>query len=158
MTSKISSFRELLAVRPDLGPVTVAAIDPDSAHGRKKGKALDDLAGVEKEVFSLQDRLWAERKQAVLVVLQGTDTSGKDGTIKHVMSGLNPQGVHAHSFKEPTPEERRHEFLWRIRRQVPAPGMIGIFNRSQYEDVLIARVDGLAPPDVRSEERRVGKE
>jgi PPK2 family polyphosphate:nucleotide phosphotransferase len=134
--------------RPDLGPVTVADIDPDSTYGLERPRARRQLAKAEEEIASLQDRLWAERKQAVLVVLQGMDTSGKDGTIKHVMSGLNPQGVRVASFKEPTPEERRHDFLWRIRRQVPGPGLVGIFNRSHYEDVLVARVDGLASPEV----------
>src|SRR5437868_10137563 len=145
MASRISSFRDLLRVRPDVEPFTVAAIDSADTHGVKKKRAGRELPEVQDEIFSLQDRLWAEKKQGVLVVLQGMDTSGKDGTIKHVMSRLNPQGVHVHTFKQPTPEERRHDFLWRVRRQVPELGMIGIFNRSQYEDVLVARVDNLAP-------------
>jgi PPK2 family polyphosphate:nucleotide phosphotransferase len=83
-----------------------------------------------------------------LVVLQGPDAAGKDGTISHVFTGINPQGARVASFKEPTGEELAHDFLWRIHRQVPRAGEIGIFNRSHYEDVLVARVDKLAPPSV----------
>jgi PPK2 family polyphosphate:nucleotide phosphotransferase len=82
------------------------------------------------------------------VVLQAMDTGGKDGTITHVIGDLNPQGVNITSFKQPTPEERRHGFLWRIRRSLPEAGVVGIFNRSHYEDVLIARVHALADPKV----------
>jgi PPK2 family polyphosphate:nucleotide phosphotransferase len=84
----------------------------------------------------------------VLIVLQGMDTSGKDGTIRHALQGLNPQGVRIVSFKTPTPNERRHDFLWRVKRQLPGPGEIVIFNRSHYEDVLIAKVRQLASPEV----------
>jgi len=96
----------------------------------------------------LQERLFAENKRSVLVVLQAMDTGGKDGAITHVIGDLNPQGVHITSFKQPTPEERRHGFLWRIRRSLPEAGVVGIFNRSHYEDVLIARVHALADPKV----------
>jgi PPK2 family polyphosphate:nucleotide phosphotransferase len=90
----------------------------------------------------LQERLYAEGSRAVLVVLQGTDTSGKDGTIRHVMSGVNPQGCIVTSFKTPTPLEKAHDFLWRIHAACPPRGCIGIFNRSHYEDALITRVHG----------------
>jgi PPK2 family polyphosphate:nucleotide phosphotransferase len=130
------------------GPAVLAAIDPGDTHGIKKGRARSRLEAISEELKELQERLWAERKRSVLVVLQGMDTSGKDGTVEHVMGGLNPQGVRVQSFKAPTPEELRHDFLWRIRRAVPEPGLIGIFNRSHYEDVLVARVDGLAAADV----------
>ena len=123
----------------------LGAVDPGDTRGVKKKHALERLPRAQAELDDLQERLWAEQRRAVLVVLQGTDTSGKDGTVEHVMSGLNPQGVHVHAFKQPTPQELRHDFLWRVRRQVPGPGVIGIFNRSHYEDVLIARVAGLAP-------------
>jgi PPK2 family polyphosphate:nucleotide phosphotransferase len=103
-------------------------------------------------MFNLQERLFAEHKRSVLVVLQAMDTGGKDGTITHVIGNLNPQGVSISDFKKPTPEEKRHGFLWRIRRALPEPGDIGIFNRSQYEDVLIARVHALV--DLRVIERR----
>lgn len=92
------------------------------------------------ELFRLQERLYAESQQGLLVVLQARDAGGKDGTIKHVFRGLNPQGVRVTSFKQPTAQELAHDFLWRIHRAVPSRGMIGIFNRSHYEDVLVTRV------------------
>jgi len=98
--------------------------------------------------MALQECLYAERKRSVLIVLQGMDTSGKDGTVRHALRGLNPQGVRIVSFKTPTPAELRHDFLWRVRRQLPRPGGIVIFNRSHYEDVLIAKVRELALPRV----------
>jgi PPK2 family polyphosphate:nucleotide phosphotransferase len=98
--------------------------------------------------MALQDRLYAEGKRSVLIVLQGMDTSGKDGTVRHALRGLNPQGVRIVSFKAPSASERRHDFLWRIQRALPKPGEIVIFNRSHYEDVLIAKVKALASPEV----------
>jgi len=92
------------------------------------------------KISKLQVRLYAERKQAVLIVLQGMDASGKDGVIKKVLNGINPQGCRVYSFKKPTEEEMGHDFLWRIHKVVPEKGMIHIFNRSHYEDVLIQRV------------------
>jgi PPK2 family polyphosphate:nucleotide phosphotransferase len=92
------------------------------------------------ELVEAQDLLYASARYALLVELQGRDASGKDGVIKHAMSGLNPQGCEVHPFKQPTPEERAHDFLWRARRVTPARGRIGIFNRSYYEDVLVVRV------------------
>ena len=100
------------------------------------------------ELADLQARLWAEQRRSVLVVLQAMDAGGKDGTIRSVFSGVNPQGVRVASFKAPTPEELRHDFLWRIHRQVPAGGEIGIFNRSHYEDVLVVRVEEIVPEPV----------
>ncbi|MHB8438746.1 MAG: PPK2 family polyphosphate kinase [Acidimicrobiales bacterium] len=96
----------------------------------------------------LQDRLWAESSRAVLVVLQGTDASGKDGTVKHVFTGVNPQGVRVVSFKEPSTREASHDFLWRVHAHAPGAGEIAIFNRSHYEDVLVARVHGLVAEHV----------
>src|SRR5262245_24172521 len=96
----------------------------------------------------LQDRFYAEHQRALLVVLQGMDTSGKDGTIKHVMRGVNPLGCSAWSFKAPVGEELDHDFLWRFKRAMPRYGHIGVFNRSYYEDVLIVRVHELVPPKV----------
>lgn len=127
-------------------------VDPDSAPGLKRKRAEKELAEMHAHLFSLQERLWAEQKRSVLIVLQGMDTSGKDGTIVHVMGALNPEGVVITTFKAPTPEEKRHGFLWRIRKRLPEPGVIGIFNRSHYEDVLIARVHALA--DLKVIERR----
>ena len=97
---------------------------------------------------SLQERLYAEGTRSVLVVLQGLDASGKDGTIRHVFTGVNPQGCRVTSFKAPTPVELAHDFLWRVHAECPARGMIGIFNRSHYEDVVTVGVLGLAPEEV----------
>jgi PPK2 family polyphosphate:nucleotide phosphotransferase len=101
-----------------------------------------------KRLEGVQERLYAESTRSVLLVLQGMDTSGKDGTVKHVFSGVNPAGVRMIAFKQPTPEERKHAFLWRIRRALPRPGELGIFNRSHYEDVLVVRVHSLVPEPV----------
>jgi PPK2 family polyphosphate:nucleotide phosphotransferase len=128
----------------------MADIDPASQPGLKGGRqrALRDAKTHQAALFNLHERLYAERKRSVLVVLQAMDTGGKDGTVTHVVGHLNPQGVLISSFKAPTPEEKRRGFLWRIRRRLPSPGDIGIFNRSHYEDVLIARVHNLAAPEV----------
>ncbi len=142
------SVRRLLRARPARGRVDLDAIDPSQTSGAKRNQADEWLLADEEHVMLLQDRLYAERKRSVLILLQGMDTSGKDGTIRHALRGLNPQGVRIASFKAPTASERRHDFLWRIRRALPGPGEIVIFNRSQYEDVLIARVKGLAPAKV----------
>jgi PPK2 family polyphosphate:nucleotide phosphotransferase len=93
-------------------------------------------------------RLWAENRRAILLVLQGMDTSGKDGTIRKVTTGMNPMGFRITAFKQPTPEESRHDFLWRIHRPAPPYGEIGVFNRSHYEDVVIVRVHKLVPKSV----------
>jgi PPK2 family polyphosphate:nucleotide phosphotransferase len=149
-----TAIRDLLRAGPDF---RMADVDPDSRPGLSGGKrkAQRDIEKHQDVLFELHQRLYAEHKRSLLVVLQGMDTSGKDGTVTHVMRNFNPQGVLITAFKAPTPEERRHGFLWRIRRRVPAPGDSGIFNRSHYEDVLVARVHGLAPPAVI--ERRYGQ-
>ena len=98
-------------------------------------------------LIELHYLLYAEHKKSVLIVLQGMDTAGKDGTIRHVFSGVNPQGCQVYSFKEPSVEELNHDFLWRIHNKVPASGNIGIFNRSHYEDVLVTRVNELIPKE-----------
>ncbi|QJX46673.1 polyphosphate kinase [Hymenobacter taeanensis] len=112
-------------------------------HSINKEQANRQLKRMRQELIELQDRLYAENRQSVLVVLQGMDASGKDGLIRRVFSGINPQGVQVHSFKEPTAEELAHDFLWRVHQQTPRRGMIQVFNRSHYEDVLITRVAGL---------------
>jgi PPK2 family polyphosphate:nucleotide phosphotransferase len=120
--------------------------DPAATHGWKKDDRMEqELAKSIERLDALQYVMYAERKHALLVVLQGMDGAGKDGTIRHVMTGLNPQGCRVTSFKVPTPEEASHDFLWRIHRAVPQLGDIGIFNRSHYEDVLITRVHNLVP-------------
>ena len=96
----------------------------------------------------LQDRLWAEGKHKVLVVLQGIDAAGKDGTLRHVMGAFNPQGCPVTAFKVPSPEELAHDYLWRVHRRVPSAGEIGVFNRSHYEDVLVVRVHDIVPRKV----------
>lgn len=131
--------------RPDLD-----GIDPAGTPGAPRSK--DDLEeATEALVFTLadlQNRLWAESRRSVLLVLQALDAGGKDGTIRKVFTGVNPQGVQVSSFKVPTHHELAHDFLWRIHARVPARGEIGVFNRSHYEDVLVARVEDLVPEGV----------
>ena len=118
----------------------------DFEGGKKEGLAqLEKLNG---KLDVLQELLYAEHKHKVLIVLQAMDTGGKDGTIRHVFEGVNPAGVRVASFKAPTPEELKHNYLWRIRKQVPNQGEMVIFNRSHYEDVLVVRVHNLVPPEV----------
>ncbi len=114
----------------------------------KHGDAEKKFEQLGHELSELQELLAAAQQHAILVVLQGMDTSGKDGTIRHVFSQANPQGCKVYSFKEPTPEELRHDFLWRIHKAAPGLGDMGIFNRSQYEDVLVVRVHNLVPEEV----------
>lgn len=142
-------IRDLLRAEVQDGRFRLADVDPDSTPGLKSPKqAKKDLAKHQGELFGLQERLFAEHKRALLIVLQGMDTSGKDGTVTHVIGQMNPQAVQISAFKQPTPEEKRHGFLWRVRRRLPAVGDVGIFNRSHYEDVLIVRVHDLAPLSV----------
>src|ERR1022692_2227617 len=128
--------------------VRLADIDAGATHGVDKADAEGQLEKNRQRLSVLQYMLYAEAKRSVLVVLQGIDAGGKDGTIKHVMSGLNPQGVTVTSFKVPEGEEKRHDYLWRIHQAVPEWGKIGIFNRSHYEDVLVVRVHDLVPKKV----------
>lgn len=128
--------------------VDLSAIDPADTAGYKKDRALAEEAELESSLDDLQERLYAEGKQALLVVFQAMDAGGKDGAIKKVFDSVNPQGVRVASFKAPTPLELSHDFLWRVHQQVPPKGYIGIFNRSHYEDVLIARVNQLVPEPV----------
>jgi len=127
--------------------VRLSKADPDDTGDYKKTdqgkeKAKAELSGLIGRLGELQERLYANGQQSVLVVLQGMDTSGKDGTIKSVMSGVNPQGCTVASFKAPSNSELAHDFLWRVHHEAPAKGHIAIFNRSHYEDVLITRVHG----------------
>jgi PPK2 family polyphosphate:nucleotide phosphotransferase len=120
--------------------------DPnDTGPFRDKEDALEDLEKDRLKLIELQERLYAEKKRSLLLVLQGMDTSGKDGTIRHVMSGVNPQGVQVTGFEVPSTEDLAHDYLWRVHRAAPARGRIGIFNRSHYEDVLVVRVHELVP-------------
>jgi polyphosphate kinase 2 (PPK2 family) len=122
-------------------------MDPDDTGDYKKtDKGKDEARAMTAELTGrlaeLQERLYANGEQSVLVVLQGMDTSGKDGTIKSVVSGVNPQGCKVASFKAPSSSELAHDFLWRVHRETPPKGHIGIFNRSHYEDVLVTCVNG----------------
>src|SRR3954449_5398169 len=151
MTSTLSA--------PDLrlppGPVDLTSIDsgatPGFDGGKKDCKAA--LVALGNGLSDLQERLYAEgvagvgHGRYVLLVLQGMDTSGKGGTLRHTVGLVDPQGVRISSFKKPTPEELEHDFLWRIRKALPGKGVIGVFDRSHYEDVLVARVHELAPKD-----------
>jgi len=127
----------------------LAKYDPDdSGNIKDKSFAVDETLKLVDRLDHLQEVLYAEHKRSVLIVLQGMDGSGKDGTIRHVMSGVNPQGCNVTSFKQPTSHELDHDFLWRIHQACPAHGMIGIFNRSHYEDVLVVRVHQLVQKSV----------
>ncbi len=127
----------------------LAAHDPNANAGfegeKEEGQAA--LPELRDRLSELQRRLWAESHQALLVVIQAIDTGGKDGTIRHVFTGVNPQGVHVRSFRAPSETELAHDFLWRIHQQTPERGAITIFNRSHYEDVLVVRVHDLVPED-----------
>ncbi|MBW4043215.1 MAG: polyphosphate kinase 2 family protein [Acidobacteria bacterium] len=135
------------ALRVPAGPVSTAGFDsggkPLAPSGRMSSRDRADMA-------SLQERLWAEStaggRRRVLLVLQGMDTAGKGGVVTHAMGVFGPIGVEYTAFKRPTEEELAHDFLWRIRKRLPGPGMIGVFDRSHYEDVLVTRVHGLVTP------------
>jgi PPK2 family polyphosphate:nucleotide phosphotransferase len=131
-------------------PVELSEHDPYSRDGfeGKKKEGRGALPELNLRLAELQTRLWAESRQSLLVVLQAMDTGGKDGTIRHVFSGVNPQGVHVRGFGVPSEWELAHDYLWRAHHQAPEAGAITIFNRSYYEDVLVVRVQGLAPEDV----------
>ena len=144
---KPSELRHALRVEPG-SRVRLARLDPAATHGFDKASALPVLERQMVRLAGLQDRLWAEARHSVLVVLQGIDAAGKDGTINKVMEAFNPQGCVVSSFKVPTAEELGHDFLWRIHRRTPRRGEIGIFNRSHYEDLLVVRVHKLVPRSV----------
>jgi PPK2 family polyphosphate:nucleotide phosphotransferase len=124
--------------------LALADIDPaDTAGCDDPDEARAELSGLVERIADLQARLYAEEQRALLVVLQGIDAAGKDSTVAHVFRGTNPQGCRVYSFKEPSNEEAAHDFLWRYHQHTPAFGMIHVFNRSHYEDVLVVRVKGL---------------
>ena len=129
--------------------VDLAAIDP-SFHGKwaSAEAAKDELTSNIARITTLQRKLYADRGHCLLIVLQGIDGAGKDGTCWHVMSAMDPEGVDVSGFKQPTPEEKDHDFLWRVHPHAPGRGRIAIFNRSHYEDVLVVRVHKLVPKDV----------
>jgi PPK2 family polyphosphate:nucleotide phosphotransferase len=123
--------------------------DPEY-HGKHESHqdALPEIQKYVEKMAQLQYLMYAERKHSLLIVLQGLDAAGKDGVVRHVLTGMNPAGCVAVGFKEPTPEELAHDFLWRVHPHVPAKGSVAIFNRSHYEDVLVVRVHDLVPENV----------
>jgi PPK2 family polyphosphate:nucleotide phosphotransferase len=136
------------------GPIDLTTYDSRATTGfdGKKADAKKGLAALGDELSDLQERLWAGGRTEtsttrILLVLQGMDTSGKGGIVRHAAGLVDPQGLAITSFKKPTPEELEHDFLWRVEKALPKPGMIGVFDRSHYEDVLVARVRQLADPD-----------
>lgn len=134
--------------------VKLADIDPKGTPGlsgdkaKERARAEAELVTNIQRMAALHERLYAENTRGLLVILQGMDTSGKDGAIRHVFSGLNPQGCHVTSFKKPSEAEADRDFLWRIHAAAPARGEIGVFNRAHYEDVLIVRVHSFVPEKV----------
>src|SRR3954471_2923359 len=129
-------------------PVALADHDPADTNGYADAdEARQELGQLVEQIADLQARLYAEDERSLLVVLQGIDAAGKDSSVKHVFRGTNPQGVRVYSFKEPSNEESAHDFLWRYHQHTPAQGMIHVFNRSHYEDVLVVRVKGLVPEE-----------
>jgi PPK2 family polyphosphate:nucleotide phosphotransferase len=156
----MTDLRDLLAAQP--GKTTLAAIDPRSTPGlpddheiggNPKQWSKNQVAAIGQELASYQERLFASAKEdagrkRILLVLQAMDCGGKDGTVRSVTRGMSPAGMNVVSFGPPTEQERRHDFLWRIHRTLPAAGYVGIFNRSHYEDVLVVRVHKLVPEEV----------
>jgi PPK2 family polyphosphate:nucleotide phosphotransferase len=135
-------------VKPGVA-IRLANVNPaESEHYEHKNQVVPELDRHRTRIRDLQGRLYGEHRRSLLIVLQAMDTGGKDGTIKHVFQGVNPQGCQVWSFKIPSTEESDHDFLWRYHQHVPPRGMIGIFNRSHYEDVLIVRVKKLVPEQV----------
>jgi PPK2 family polyphosphate:nucleotide phosphotransferase len=143
-----ASPSQLLRAQPGF---SLSGVDPDSTPGFTGGKkdGVAALAAGAAELDDQQERLWAESRfggtRSLLLVVQAMDTAGKGGIVQHVMGGITPEGLHAYAFKKPTEEELAHDFLWRVRKQLPAAGMIGVFDRSHYEDVLVERVHQLSP-------------
>jgi len=145
--ARSQALRDALRVKPG-SRIHLERMDADATFGHDKESSVAATLHQMERLRSLQDRMWAEAKHSVLVVLQGIDAAGKDGTIAKVMEAFNPQGCPVTSFKVPTPEELGHDFLWRVHRHTPRKGEVGIFNRSHYEDVLVVRVHDLVPKNV----------
>ena len=148
MTGK--RFVKDLRVAPG-GHIRLRDFNPSHKGDYQKHEALNKVEELRQKMGDLQQRLFAERKRSLLIVLQGLDAGGKDGVIQHVIGSMNPDGCHVANFKEPTQLELAHDFLWRVEAQTPAKGEIAIFNRSHYEDVLIVRVHNLVPKPVWSQ-------
>jgi len=145
MTSGVTALITGLRIAPGQ-PVDLEDHDPrDTSLVGEEEAARARIVEDAKAIDLLQDQLYSEGRRALLVILQGTDTSGKDGTIRHVFNQTGPLGVSVHAFARPSSEELAHDYLWRVHHACPRRGTIGIFNRSHYEDVLVAKVRGLAP-------------
>jgi PPK2 family polyphosphate:nucleotide phosphotransferase len=143
-----ASLYERYRVQPG-ARVHLAQRDPDDTGPyARRSESAKDLDAARQRIEHFQELLWAEHRRSLLVVLQAMDTGGKDGAIRDVFGGVNPQGCRVAAFKVPTPEELDHNFLWRCHARTPGRGTIGIFNRSHYEDVLVVRVHELVPPEV----------
>jgi PPK2 family polyphosphate:nucleotide phosphotransferase len=150
----VAKFQEHASERLKAGNgFSLADADPDSTPGYSGDKAAGEalLVELDDKLTQLQEKLFAESRfggtKRILLILQGMDTAGKGGIVKHVMGAMNAQGVKLKAFKAPTPEEKSYDFLWRIEKEVPAAGMVGVFDRSHYEDVLIHRVHRWADPE-----------
>ena len=138
------SIRDQFIVTPGKA-VNLSAIATDATGGISKEEGLKRLAANQIKINALQEKLFAEHKQSLLIILQGMDAGGKDGTIKAIGGAMNPQGLRVHSYKAPAGEDAEHDFLWRHHRDAPGKGIVSIFNRSHYEEVLIVRVRNLVP-------------
>jgi PPK2 family polyphosphate:nucleotide phosphotransferase len=145
--SSSQRLRQQLLVKPG-SRVKLEAMDAAATFGHEKAASEIELARGLQRLTDLQDRIYAEAKHPVLIVLQGIDAAGKDGTVRHVMDAFNPMGCPVANFGVPTPVEAAHNYLWRIEQRLPAKREIGIFNRSHYEDVLVVRVHNLVPKSV----------
>lgn len=130
-----------------MSKIKLKDISTHAPHSINKHKVKKELQEILSELDDLQNMLYAENKHSILIIIQGMDASGKDGLTRDVFTSMNPQGVNVKSFKEPNTVELAHDFLWRIHRDAPASGMIHVFNRSQYEDVLVTRVHGMIDDD-----------
>jgi PPK2 family polyphosphate:nucleotide phosphotransferase len=144
----MANYLKKLIVKPD-SKIRLKHFDPDY-HGKYESResALPEIQKNIQKMQELQYLMYAERKHSLLIVLQGLDAAGKDGVVRHVLTGMNPSGCVAVNFKQPTANELAHDFLWRVHPHVPGKGSVAIFNRSQYEDVLVARVHNLVPEKV----------
>lgn len=142
----IASLPSALVVKPG-SKVTLSEHKPDFTTGDNKSIAKCILEGNTKKIANLQRKLYAQKKYALLVVLQGMDASGKDGTIRHVLKKIDPQGQQVTPFRVPTSDELMHDYLWRIHKHIPPKGTIGVFNRSHYEDVLVPKVKNTVPKE-----------
>ncbi len=137
-----------IVVAPPSARFDLAAVETKPEPAFDRAWAEEALRGERSRLAALQERLYGERKRSLLIVFQAIDTGGKDGTIRNVLKGVNPQGCTVTSFKVPSSDELEHDFLWRYHARTPGRGMIGVFNRSHYEDVLVVRVKGLVPDEV----------